>query len=116
MELQILRLEVDECFPESDGPGEDEWPADIEEVVVSEEICVSEDGDGRGDPEWGKSSETKVEATPCARYVGTDRRIHEAGEQRHGTDAKEGMFWITPRADRIGGFKKFHGGGHDVEK
>ena len=115
-EFEVLRFEMDEGFPEGEGTGDDDRPADVWDVVVGEEVCVGEDGDGCGDPEWRKAGEVEMEAAPCACHVGTDGGIHEAGEERDGTDAEKRVFRVAPRSDGLGGFEKLHAGGHEVEQ
>jgi len=55
---------VGEGFPEGEGTGYDERPANIGEVVMGEEIRVGKDGDGGGDPERGEAGEAEMEAAP----------------------------------------------------
>jgi hypothetical protein len=57
--------------------------------------------------------EAKIEQAPHARDVAADRRIHEAGEQRHAADPEQARFGIDPRSDA--GLEELHGGADDVE-
>lgn len=116
LEGDRFRGETDRRSSKCDEAYCDQQPADIDNEVMREEVRIGEDSETAREPERGKAVEFEIKDPPSPRHVGTDRGIHETGEQRNTSDPQYGVFRVTPGADTIGGFEQLHRGCHEVKQ
>ena len=83
--------------------------------MMGKEIDVRQNRENQSYSNMRKMLESHIELPPDSCHVASDRAIHETGEQRNISNAEYGIFRVSPRTDRIGGFKDLHACGKDVK-
>lgn len=87
-------------------------PAQIDDVVVGEEVRVDREGEGAHRPP-AETVDVQVEAPEGLADVGADRGVHEAREDRHSPEAHDPGVEVGPGA--LVHFEDLEGEAEDVE-
>src|SRR5207253_10570300 len=96
--MVVPNPEIDAGAEEQPAGKSEQQPAQVRHEVVAEEIDVDRDAE-HGQAEAPRMMrELEIEQPPRAAEIAADAGIHEAGEQRHATDAEEIRLRVDPGA------------------
>src|SRR5439155_1867453 len=96
--MVVPNPEIDAGAEEQPAGKSEQQPAQVRHEVVAEEIDVDRDAE-HGQAEAPRMiGKLEIEQPPRAAEITADAGIHEAGEQRHATDAEGIRLRVNPGA------------------